>query len=87
MKLWVRRPVQKKPAADSSQNLRSWFTFNAAPSLDDQSFSWECRATFEPKSEAVRDIRWSPLLDDSKCCCFGIVSADARDESVDAVHD
>lgn len=64
VKLWVRRPVPKKPIADNSKNRRSWFNFNVAPSMDDHSFTWHCRATFEPKSEAVRDIRWSPLLDD-----------------------
>ena len=28
------------------------------------STSWVCRAKFEPKSEAVRDLRWSPYYDD-----------------------
>jgi len=28
------------------------------------SFQWICTATFSPKSDAVRDIRWSPFYDD-----------------------
>lgn len=29
-----------------------------------QQYQWQCRATFTPKSEAVRDLRWSPFYDD-----------------------
>jgi hypothetical protein len=82
VKLWVRRRMsQQKGGAGKSQQPRSWFRFNAAPSPDDQSFSWNCRLTFEPKSEAVRDIRWSPFHDDSECHCLlcllcPVVSAD-----------
>ncbi|CAB9500416.1 GATOR complex protein WDR24 [Seminavis robusta] len=65
VKLWVRRKLAKTGGAANSQQLRSWFRFNAAPSPDEQSFSWQCRVTFEPKSEAVRDIRWSPIHDDT----------------------
>lgn len=65
VKLWTRIPIQNKEATpDNSKQLRSWFQFKSAPSYDDQIYSWQCRATFEPKSEPVRDIRWSPFLDD-----------------------
>lgn len=30
-----------------------------------QSFSWECTKMFSPKSEAIRDVRWSPFHDNS----------------------
>ena len=69
VKLWIRQPAAVKKeqgTTKKTQNKRSWFRFNTAPSLDDQSYSWNCRATFEAKSEAVRDVRWSPLLDDGK---------------------
>jgi hypothetical protein len=29
-------------------------------------YQWHCRTTFAPKSEAVRDIQWSPFYDDGK---------------------
>lgn len=68
VKLWVRRPSGNSQSAGNvgGPNLRSWFGFNSGPSFDDQSYSWHCRCTFEPKSEAVRDIRWSPFHDDSE---------------------
>lgn len=34
-------------------------------------FTWHCRATFEPKSEAVRDIKWSPYFEDGTFCHDG----------------
>jgi hypothetical protein len=38
----------------------------SAPSQPQQSYEWFCRATFAPKSEAVRDICWSPFYEDGK---------------------
>jgi WD40 repeat protein len=35
------------------------------------SYSWHCRGIYEPKSEAVRDIQWSPFHED----VFAIVTA------------
>jgi WD repeat-containing protein 24 len=35
------------------------------------SYSWHCRAMYEPKSEAVRDVQWSPFHED----VFAIVTA------------
>jgi WD40 repeat protein len=46
---------------------QGWFGKMSAQVKDpnkERSYSWHCRATFEPKSEAVRDIRWSPFYDD-----------------------
>jgi WD repeat-containing protein 24 len=34
------------------------------PQKPPPNFQWHCRSTFLPKSEAVRDIRWSPFYDD-----------------------
>lgn len=72
VKLYVRRPSNNNQRSGNAggPKLRSWFGFNAGPSFDNQSYSWHCRATFEPKSEAVRDIRWSPFHDD----IFGLVT-------------
>lgn len=33
-------------------------------------YSWHRRATFDPKSEAVRDIRWSPFYEDGTYYCL-----------------
>lgn len=77
--LWERKPrratddngkSQKKnqQASNSSARLRMLFggmaSGQAASAAARSSFSWQYRARFEPKSEAVRDIRWSPFYDD-----------------------
>ena len=58
------------PRADAEQthHLRSWFSgaMSSSRSQSDRSYSWFCRATFEPKSEAVREIKWSKFQDDGK---------------------
>jgi WD40 repeat protein len=43
---------------------------NKMQSNQKRSYSWQCRATFEPKSEAVRDIQWSPFHDDGTCAAL-----------------
>jgi WD40 repeat protein len=53
-------------SSSASSRFNRFFGGGAGPSEDTpprQSFSWHCRATFEPK-EAVRDIQWSPFYED-----------------------
>jgi hypothetical protein len=60
----------------SKQSNKQGFSFfggiKSSQSNPKRSYSWQCRATFEPKSEAVRDIQWSPFHDDGTfdvwCC-------------------
>ena len=65
VKLWERREVAKKPDKERNSKLRFGF-FNKARSQDQRAYSWFCRGTFEPKSEAVRDIQWSKFQEDGK---------------------
>ena len=64
-KLWERRAVTPKVDNESNAKLHFRF-FNKIQSDNSRSYSWFCRGTFEPKSEAVRDIQWSKFQDDSK---------------------
>lgn len=72
--LWERRRVSEESTERSNRKQQD---SSAAPGLrllfggmvsqstpKPRSYSWACRAKFEPKSEAVRDIRWSPFYDD-----------------------
>ena len=68
MKLWERRDVGPQPGRDVNKNLRSWFGgMGMNDTVQDKTYTWYCRATFEPKSEAVREIKWSKFNEDSKC--------------------
>ncbi len=64
--LWER----VKTEGESTEGKKSQNRFNrifggmAAQTTTRRSFSWHCRSTFEPKSEAVRDIKWSPFFPD-----------------------
>eukprot|EP00547_Thalassionema_nitzschioides_P002698 CAMPEP_0194214342 /NCGR_PEP_ID=MMETSP0156-20130528/15499_1 /TAXON_ID=33649 /ORGANISM="Thalassionema nitzschioides, Strain L26-B" /LENGTH=918 /DNA_ID=CAMNT_0038942573 /DNA_START=52 /DNA_END=2809 /DNA_ORIENTATION=- len=65
VKLWERKSSSNgRGSSQPNQNLISWFGKQASrSSLTNSSISWHCLATFEPKAEAVRDIRWSPFHD------------------------
>lgn len=78
--LWERRKMEDvSPAAHINPNANSsrfkgffgGLANSAASSVQQhrrsQKFQWHCRATFQPKSEAVRDIRWSPFYEDGTC--------------------
>jgi hypothetical protein len=67
VKLWERREMAQK-SDDDKRKKKSWFA-NKASSRDSKSYQWFCNSTFEPKSEAVRDIQWSNFRDDSKNPC------------------
>lgn len=69
VKLWERKLATLNKASDKSKGAsRSWFgkqeRLRQAGSSN-RSFSWECTKTFNPKSEAIREVRWSPFHDDS----------------------
>ena len=64
VKLWERRASSGPMGGNQGNpNIISWF---GMPHSDPKhkSISWHCLATYEPKAEAVRDIRWSPFFDD-----------------------
>mmetsp|Transcript_19354 Transcript_19354/g.27360 ORF Transcript_19354/g.27360 Transcript_19354/m.27360 type:complete len:890 (-) Transcript_19354:965-3634(-) len=73
VKLWERRSSFREEGSGiknagprGKPKMRSWFGMHAPFHQDqaDRSISWHCRATFKPKSEAVRDIQWSPFHED-----------------------
>lgn len=68
--LWERVKAETTPAAveakKSAMRFNRLFAGMSAPPVLKRAFVWKCRATFEPKSEAVRDIKWSPLFDDGR---------------------
>jgi hypothetical protein len=65
---------RQRQSKQSTKQGFSLFGGMNSQSNQKQSYSWQCRGTFEPKSEAVRDIRWSPFYHDGKClycvACF-----------------
>lgn len=65
VKLWERKSYSSGVSGSQpNQNIISWFGKQASrSSLTNSPISWHCLATFEPKAEAVRDIRWSPFHD------------------------
>jgi len=78
VRLWERRKASRKPNADAGgrnvgKNQSIGFPFfgggtqgAVARSGSDaaKNYSWQCTGVFEPRTEAVRDIEWSPFLDD-----------------------
>lgn len=64
--LWERIKTDADPMdGKKAQNrFNRIFGGMAAQTATRRLFTWHCRATFEPKSEAVRDIKWSPYFDD-----------------------
>jgi WD40 repeat protein len=86
--LWERKlqPIRTKDSVSKSREkkeaslgkFRGLFgpMGSSAPLQPQQSYDWFCRATFAPKSEAVRDICWSPFYEDGTC--IGIFQAIVR---------
>ena len=67
IRLWERMEVQTKPDSQDSNSRRSFRFFGKLARMQNlKSYTWSCRSTFEPKSEAVRDVQWSKFQDDSK---------------------
>ncbi len=78
VKLWDRRATTTSSVTSASNvvaNRSTWFGFggsnNAKQALNPLSLSttittanWHCCSTYQPKCEAVRDIKWSPFIDD-----------------------
>lgn len=65
------------PISHSTINLssKSWFGFGAPSTQNDQvnlsskistAAIWHCVSTYQPKCEAVRDIKWNPFIDDGE---------------------
>jgi hypothetical protein len=85
--LWERQRSNNGNSAEQQrrqsgkQSNKQGFSFfggiKSSQSNQKRSYSWTCRATFEPKSEAVRDIQWSPFHDDGTCvvlfCLKGVL--------------
>lgn len=63
VKLWERREVASKKGKDHDSKKRFGF-LNMAQNHSNREYSWFCKSTFEPKSEAVREIQWSKFQDD-----------------------
>lgn len=77
-------------SVQSSFNLsaKSWFGFGGSSSVPvqlsssnamSQTAMWHCVSTFQPKCEAVRDIKWNPFIDYGKFTCTISISAQAFD--------
>ncbi len=78
VKLWDRRATTSSVASASNNivaNRSTWFGFGGGsstkqvPDLFTQNktittATWHCCSTYQPKCEAVRDIKWSPFMDD-----------------------
>lgn len=66
--LWERRKVSStstlKPQV-AAPRLRMLFG-GGASNLSQTRYSWHGRARYEPRSEAIRDIKWSPHYEDGK---------------------
>jgi WD repeat-containing protein 24 len=82
VKLWERLLVGVRKPDGTKQPRRPWFAGGGRGNVKTggrgegeetpvRTYSWKFKAGFEPKSEAVRDIQWSPYLDD----IFGLVTA------------
>lgn len=67
--LWERRQTEgstMEVGNKSQSRFNRIFGGMAGPTITRRTFTWHCRATFEPKSEAVRDIKWSPFYEDGE---------------------
>jgi WD repeat-containing protein 24 len=66
VKLWERKVIS--PSQEANQTpapVMSWFGVQQTKAVHkEDSFSWHCISTFNPKAEAVRDVSWSPFHDD-----------------------
>lgn len=70
--LWERKLTEDASSAKEATatppakptGLQFLFGGTVAPVVPQRTYTWRCRAKFEPKSEAVRDIRWSPFYDE-----------------------
>ena len=72
IKLWDRRAAGEKDSKQSRRidglNIRSLFGLPTQKSSHDKSLSanlddpaWRCTVTITPKSDAIRDVKWSPM--------------------------
>mmetsp|Transcript_15537 Transcript_15537/g.37268 ORF Transcript_15537/g.37268 Transcript_15537/m.37268 type:complete len:1079 (+) Transcript_15537:74-3310(+) len=63
------------PVSQSAFNLnaKTWFGFGSAQTFPNaqmptnaiaRTATWHCVSTYQPKCEAVRDIKWNPFIDD-----------------------
>jgi hypothetical protein len=55
------------PTAPASQDVGDGTRPGSGPHPRTSLWWWQMRNRFEPKSEAVRDIQWSPFYDDGTC--------------------
>jgi len=73
---YVSPPVTNNPQmfqqSTKSPTLMSWFGRNTPKTSNTimssnatvRTASWHCVSTYQPKCEAVRDIKWNPFIDD-----------------------
>lgn len=57
-------------------NAKSWFGFGGFPTVQNAQLPpssaisrtavWHCVSTYQPKCEAVRDVKWNPIIDDGE---------------------
>jgi len=78
VKLWDRRATTSSVANASNNivaNRSTWFGFVGSSNTKQMpnpftqnttitTATWHCCSTYQPKCEAVRDIKWSPFIDD-----------------------
>lgn len=73
VKLWDRRAsgATSKTIQAPKNAFESWFGFNVGSKAQTWNShprrsipSWHCASTFQPKCEGVRDIKWSPYIDE-----------------------
>jgi len=78
VKLWDRRATTSSVTSAASNfvaNRSTWFGFGGSGSSKQvtnpltqsttiTTANWHCCSTYQPKCEAVRDIKWSPFMDD-----------------------
>lgn len=65
VKLWERREGLPKKGRDNDSRKR-FGLFNMALNQNAREYTWVCKSTFQPKSEAVREIQWSKFHDDGE---------------------
>ena len=75
VKLWDRRATTSSvscAARNIVANRSTWFGFGSSSKQVPNTLqntmittaNWHCCSTYQPKCEAVRDIKWSPFIDD-----------------------
>ena len=72
-----------QPSSFNLNNAKNWFGFaspHSVPSAQlpasialSRTAMWHCVSTYQPKCEAVRDIKWNPFIDDGECAIMAFL--------------